>query len=616
MLKKFLCILLTLLLLVGYSSCSDPIFESSENDGLKQTEGENVNSDNSNNQNNTTQKPDNSSKPNNEALDKSSFIPIAGDTPYKIIYGNGYSEQANTLLGFLKSFDKATPYTASADTESENTTPEILLGLTNREESVKAKSELETYLDFSISVTDKKIIIFANTAERLDAAIEYFVSQLTYNNEGLLSYPTAEPYVKNYNKYTYKNLSIAGEAIKTFSIIIPEKATDKEKKAANDIAEWIALNSGQVLAVVTDTTPPTDNEIIIGKASRTECAEYSADAAEKIFHSLTLKNKKLLIFAGNTGSYDTAIKVLTNSIKSDKGALTSLNIKEEASSFSGKKAIFIGNSFIYWGGCVTFITNDDANDAIRAAGGDKGYFNEVCKANNITIDVYNYTYGGKNLDWIYSNKLLELPNEFLNDIDYVFISEAGQNSSSFKNSVTRVASLFKNAEEIVYLAHANTFSSEASYIINALPELAQKGYKIVAWGELVYDVYKGTVAVPNATLTYNKNTFIKNASGSEKMDQNAAVISISGYGDDFHQNPLSGYITAQMCFSAITGASAIGQKYEFCWDKTIAPQYDLENFLTYQYGKGQTSNFIEVFNSKPDMLGLQTLMDQYMKKYN
>ena len=71
-----------------------------------------------------------------------------------------------------------------------------------------------------------------------------------------------------------------------------------------------------------------------------------------------------------------------------------------------------------------------------------------------------------------------------------------------------------------------------------------------------------------------------------------------------------------MCFSAITDISAVGQKYDFCWDKTIAPQYDLQNFLKYQYGRGQTSNFIDVFNSKADMLGLQTLMDQYIKKYN
>ena len=281
-----------------------------------------------------------------------------------------------------------------------------------------------------------------------------------------------------------------------------------------------------------------------------------------------------------------------------------------------KKAIFVGNSFIYWGGCVTFVTNDEANDPLRLEGGDKGYFNEICKANGLNIDVYNYTYGGKNLNWIYENKLKNLPQSFLDDIDYVFISEAGENSSSFKDSFYKVADLFKNAEEIAYLAHAYTYSKNATHIINALPELADTGVLIVNWGELVTDVYRGEVAVPGATQTYTKNTFIKNMASSEMMDENAAVTSISGKGDNYHQNPLSGYITAQMCFSAITYELAEGQRYDFCWDKTIAPQYDLENFLTYQYGKNQTSNFIEVFNSPSDMLGLQILMDQYFDKYN
>ena len=80
---------------------------------------------------------------------------------------------------------------------------------------------------------------------------------------------------------------------------------------------------------------------------------------------------------------------------------------------NNKKAIFIGNSFIYWGTCVTFITNDEANDAIRIQGGDKGYFNEICKANGINMDVYNYTYGGQSLNWIYTNKLKNLEKSFI-----------------------------------------------------------------------------------------------------------------------------------------------------------------------------------------------------------
>ncbi|MBO7303186.1 MAG: hypothetical protein J6U68_03260, partial [Clostridia bacterium] len=523
--------------------------------------------------------------------------------------------QADTLLYMLKRFDSASPYTASTDSVKEDGSPEILIGLTNRAESEAARKALSSYLDFSITVTDNKIVIYANTAERLAAAVKKFYSVLTFTNK-LLAYPNKNTYVDSYKSYSYSSLKIADVAINKFSIVISSTASQTEKDTAATLAQWIGLNTGYSIPTVTDSTSATANEIIIGKTNRSECSEYTTDYINKTFHSVTIKNKKLLIFAGTNGSYDTALSIFTDAVKTNSGSVKTLSVVSATSNLSGKKAIFIGNSFIYWGGCVTHIKNDDSLEATRAAGGDLGYFNSICKANGADIDVYNYTYGGKNLDWIYSNKLSSLSPSFLNDIDYVFISEAGENHSSFKTTINKIKSLFKNAEEFVYLAHENTFASNATYIINALPDLAKDGFKIVAWGDLVRDVYKGTISVPGATKQYNKNTFVKKASSSEKMNTNAAVISNSGYGDSFHQNPLSGYITAQMCFSAISGASAVGQKYDFCWDKTIHKQYDLENFLMYQYGSGETSNFIEVFKSSSDMLGLQKLMDEYMNKYN
>ena len=413
-------------------------------------------------------------------------------------------------------------------------------------------------------------------------------------------------------QYTYPNLSIEGISIDKYSIIVPKNASQKELSAANEISLWIKENSGIALRIRTDSAEASENEIIIGKANRTECADLDP---EKICSYAATINRKLILYAGSAGNYADAIKAFTDNAAKNNGSIKNLDFVVKPVVQEKKKAIFIGNSFIYWGGCVTFITNDTSNEAIRKSGGDKGYFNEICKANGMDVDVYNYTYGGQNLNWIYENKLNSLSNSFLDDIDYVFISEAGENSSSFKSSFNKVASLFKNAEEIVYLAHAYTYSTNATHIIDALPDLAKSGVKIVAWGELVTDVYNGKVSVPNATLKYSKNTFIKNMSTSESMDPRAAVTSLSGKGDSFHQNPLSGYITAQMCFSAITGISAVGQRYDFCWDKTIAPQYDLNNFLTYQYGKNQTSNFINVFNSPNDMKGLQTLMDSYIAKH-
>lgn len=608
MAKKLLCMLLAILMILSFASCTTA---PSDKDGTS-------NEENNPDATKETDPPSDDNAPTDDNTggdsEDSGGVALGGENAFRVVYAEGYEEAAQALLDYLKMFDKNTSYAICADSEADNGESEILVGPTNRKASADAKATLSTYLDYSIYLSGNKLALYANTPARASAAVEYIATVLKYDDNGLLCYPTGETYINSYKRYTFPDVRIAGISAKEFTIVLPSSATDQEKAAAEEFAVWIGEKAGFILPIVDDSAEATEKEIIIGDANRPECSFY--DDKELYTSAIISSNGKLLFYASEKGNYSTAIADFTSISSKNSGAVQALNVVREASAFSGKKAIFIGNSFIYWGGCVTYLSNDTSNDAIRLQGGDKGYFDAVCDANGIDIDVYNYTFGGKNLKWIYENKLNSLSDEFLDSISYVFISEAGENNSNIKSIVDNISKLFKNADEVVYLVHENTVSSNASHILNAIPEFSKNGIKVVNWGELVYDVYKGKVSVEGATQQYNENTFIKNASGSEKMNPNAAVISISGYGDDFHQNPLAGYITAQMCFSTITGISAVGQRYDFCWDKTIAPQYDLENFLMYQYGAGQTSNFIDVFNSAADMRGLQILMDQYINKYN
>ena len=616
MFKRFLSCILIIFILIGcLASCGRDAAEDYTNLATNATADTSKNTSSTQKQNSNEKQTSNENTSNKETstdknTDKADEVTSTNGIPKKIIYQSEYSTQANSLVASLKALDKKSTYTASSDNSLDNDSPEILLGLTNRAVSTQIKNALPTYLDYSIAVSGKKIAIYANTAERLEDAIKYFVASLKTDSTGALVYSGQSLYTNSYTSYKYTNFKIANVLVKNYSIVIPNNASQTENDAAASIMKWIATNTGISLPIVTDSTAAKTNEIIIGKANRPECSIYNTPS----LHSAVISGKKLLIGANNAVGYTNAIKAFTDQATSLGGNVNSLNVVSNLSKYSGKKAIFIGNSFIYWGGCVTFITNDDYNESLRYTGGDKGYFNEVCKSNGVDMTVYNYTYGAKNLDWIYTNKLKNLSSTFLNDIDYVFISEAGENNSSIISTVEKISNLFTNAEDIVYLAHENNFSSNHTNIINALPTFSQKGIKVVAWGKLVYDVYKGTVSVPNATQAYNKNSFVKHSTGT--MSTDAAVTRVDFSGDNFHQNPLAGYITAQMCFSAITGASAIGQKYAFCWDKTIAPQYDLQNFVTHQYTNGQTTNFVEIFNSPTDMAGLQVLMDQYLDKYN
>lgn len=588
MLKRFLLILLAVFLILGCCSCS----------------------------NNNSNETDPAATEDNTPADK---VVLSGDTRYRIVYAKGADPApAKKIYNRLKALDRNAIaddyYVLTTDETPADNTPEILVGLTNRAESAEAKAALATYLDFSITVADNKIVIFANTNERLADATKYFTGELVKTDSGMIYYPTSKAYLDSYSKYELPSLKIGGAAINTFTLIVSATATDTEKAAALDLQGWLAENAGFMPEIKTDAEPATANEIIIGKTSRPECSSFTEAFAKDVYYSTALTGTKLLIYAGTHGSISAAVAAFKEKAIELKGEVTDFEDNKVPSLMKNKKAIFIGNSFIYWGGCVTYVKNDGIYEEIRAAGGDKGYFNEICKANGIEMDVYNYTYGGQNLDWIYENILKSKDKAFFDSFNYVFISEAGQNSSSFITSFENIAALFPNAEEIVYLAHENTYRGNATHIINALPKLSAKGYKIVAWGDLVSDIYNGEIAVPGATLQYNRNSFVKNSTGD--MPANAAVTTLNNQGDSHHQNPLAGYITAQMCFSAITGSLCEGQKYDFCWDKSIAPQYDLDNFLECQYNNGQTSNFIEIFNSPTDMLGIQKLMDSYMTLHN
>ena len=77
---------------------------------------------------------------------------------------------------------------------------------------------------------------------------------------------------------------------------------------------------------------------------------------------------------------------------------------------------------------------------------------------------------------------------------------------------------------------------------------------------------------------------------------------------------LTGYITSLVAYCAITGESAVGQPSGFCNDSTLNPAFDFEAYVTdsYNYADPSDTNFIDVFNSPDDILGIQKIVDYYL----
>ena len=270
-------------------------------------------------------------------------------------------------------------------------------------------------------------------------------------------------------------------------------------------------------------------------------------------------------------------------------------------SLDGKKVLFIGNSFVYYGGVVEHGSQKKT---------DKGFFYEICKANGENCTVYDCTYGSHHLYDFTSSGCKSgschdgadlLKGVPLSSIDYVFISESGNNNANFVKDVKNVMKRFSSKTKFVYLAHSYTYSKNHTKIINKLDDLQKLGVMIVVWGKLVDDVIDGRVSVPGATVKYKKTSFIKNK------------------GDTYHPNPLAGYITAQMAYCAVTGKSAVGQMPNL-YSIGNSTKYGksavgYSEYISTHYKSSSNTNFKTIMKSRADIEGLQTLMDKYLAKW-
>lgn len=573
MLKKFFAIILLLSLLLLTVGCNQQ-----------------------SNQKPTESSSDTSSDATEENPDDIEGTLLSGENRYKIIFPDGKKSLAIKIQDKLTALDPATLgtigyYSTQLDTKAEdNGAPEILIGKTNRTASKDAEAALPSYLDYSITVKDNKITIFAHTDERLEEAVTKFTSLLKCISKKHVVYTGNSSHIDSYKGYLYSDLKLGADSVKDYKIVVSASATDVDKQFASSLQNWIACSTGLLIPIAPDSDAPSEKEILIGNTAR-ELSEESknaiSEATENTFFA-KLDGKRFIIAAEKEFGYKKALISIKNNLASNGGTLSADANLGASVSIDGSNAIFIGNSFVFFGNCVI------GGDAQKT---DLGYFHQICKANGDNVTVHDYTWGGKDLNWIYTNYLTNCTDEFKNKIDYVFISEAGQNSSNFVDIVTKIGNLFPNAKAKVYLNHSFACYTNATYILDGMETLKENGYLLVDWGRLVCDIWEKKVEVPNATLEYDKSSFIVNKT------------------DNFHENMLTGYITAQMCYCVVTGVSALGQDYSFCTDPSVHPSFDVDSHKNNYYNQNST-NFDLIFKSPADMQGLQDLMDIYLATSN
>ena len=299
------------------------------------------------------------------------------------------------------------------------------------------------------------------------------------------------------------------------------------------------------------------------------------------------------------------------------------NSGDRVNPLNGKKFIFVGNSYTYYGQTVIGGSSSTLTQSKRS--NDNGFFYQLCKNNGAEVSVTNWTFDGHNLRYLFSDScgatnkpcVGENHKTYLTDryFDYVVLQPGKSDivdgtSAEDVAAVQSMLDFFKSANpnvKFVLLVPYHCYGTIGSDLLlaktylNSLKTYESQGMIVSDWGGVVMDILNKKVQVPNSTLSYTKNTFVISKSAK----------------DGYHPNMLSGYITTLTTYCAITGERARGKTYAFCNDANLRPKessyyFDFANFITTFYKNGATTNFDKVFASKTDMLGIQKLVEEHI----
>ena len=282
---------------------------------------------------------------------------------------------------------------------------------------------------------------------------------------------------------------------------------------------------------------------------------------------------------------------------------------------NGKKIIFFGNSYTYYGKCVldkgqSVLSQNERNN-------DEGYFYQFCKANGIDVTVTNFTFGAHNLtDFHPTGCAADRGHDGLNHLEYIsdfnydyVVLQGSVDPANTPDLLAKCQPIMQPFQEanpdvkfIFLVHHIDYLENHTEQYKDGYPwrsdikKLADAGMLVVDWGSLVWDIMNGDTKVPGATQEYNFNSFIISQSPT----------------DGHHENMLCGYITALMTYCAITGESAQGQPWSF----EALPQFNTAAIAKYRakyYAYNPETNFDAIMASEADMTGIQQLIDRYLE---
>ncbi len=197
--------------------------------------------------------------------------------------------------------------------EHDETTKEILIGRTNYKQTSEALSNLNGK-DYIITKIGNKIIIAGTNENTTSKAVNYYVNNLIKKNVQRNAEDKTSLIFESYTfygEYSVESFTVGGVNMNEFTIVYAEN-TNGAKEAADSLKEKISEACGINLNVVSDTTAPTQHEILIGNPNRTAQQNFNQTKSCKgMEYKIAESSGHLIIASGGSYSLKSAVNKMS-----------------------------------------------------------------------------------------------------------------------------------------------------------------------------------------------------------------------------------------------------------------------------------------------------------------
>lgn len=177
---------------------------------------------------------------------------------------------------------------------------EILVGLTNRAESLEAEAGAQGNYTFSILQKGEKIVIFGGSEDALIRGVEYFVGLLA--SEGGAVIEKGYAYSMNYIGEEISADSVIARLASEYEIIFPVISNSGEKAVAEALASELLAKTDISPKRRSDNSADSGKEILIGSTSRTP-EDVSCGYFE---YSVKVSGDKIYVIGGSPAALQRA----------------------------------------------------------------------------------------------------------------------------------------------------------------------------------------------------------------------------------------------------------------------------------------------------------------------